>query len=393
MKKEKKKELTVLGTIIILGLLLYFTSGKKEEAFIEDHIERNEPGNGHSAYCFSATVGDIEISEVTVDLLEREYTTEECELLSKECREKLIEKMLAENSDLTEVTTDLNFSESLNGYPFTFSYETDTPEKIGKDGEILSTEDFITLIIIKEEYRDFIDEFSVRALVKPSGIVKAGIYKNKLLAKLEAYENVTDGKVFLPTEIDGMDVSYRVPGERKNPLYLGLSAVACVAVVLGEKRDEKKERKERQEKILGEYPVVLQKMTLYLVTGMTIRNIWQLIYEEGLRKGSNPLYEEMGVSVNEIKSGISEGLSYKRFGERTEIPQLVRFTALLAQNIKKGSSKLGTLLSEECNAAFVEKKQRAIKRGEEAGTKLLLPMMLLLVDVLLMIMLPAFWSM
>jgi hypothetical protein len=49
------------------------------------------------------------------------------------------------------------------------------------------------------------------------------------------------------------------------------------------------------------------------------------------------------------------------------------------------------MMSESRNA-FEERKQTARKQGEEAGTKLLLPMMLMMGIVLVIIILPAYFS-
>ena len=43
--------------------------------------------------------------------------------------------------------------------------------------------------------------------------------------------------------------------------------------------------------------------------------------------------------------------------------------------------------------AFEQRKNRARQIGEKAGTKLLFPMLIMLVLVLVIIMVPAFWSM
>ena len=47
-------------------------------------------------------------------------------------------------------------------------------------------------------------------------------------------------------------------------------------------------------------------------------------------------------------------------------------------------------MKEESRIAFEDRKNEARKRGEEAGTKMLIPMMLMLCMVMIMIMVPAF---
>ena len=65
---------------------------------------------------------------------------------------------------------------------------------------------------------------------------------------------------------------------------------------------------------------------------------------------------------------------------------------LLSQNLKKGTAGLLILLKAEALDALEERKRNARRLGEEAGTKLLLPMMIMLVIVMVIIMIPAFWS-
>ena len=64
----------------------------------------------------------------------------------------------------------------------------------------------------------------------------------------------------------------------------------------------------------------------------------------------------------------------------------------MAQNLRKGSSKLGELLTQESEQAFREQINTYRKLGEEASTKLLVPMVMLLALIMVMIMLPAFGS-
>ena len=57
----------------------------------------------------------------------------------------------------------------------------------------------------------------------------------------------------------------------------------------------------------------------------------------------------------------------------------------MSQNLRKGTKGLSELLKLESIQAFEERKARAKRLGEEAGTKLLLPMFLMLVVVLIIV--------
>ena len=62
---------------------------------------------------------------------------------------------------------------------------------------------------------------------------------------------------------------------------------------------------------------------------------------------------------------------------------------MLSANLQKGSQGLAKLLQEEAAFSMEERSQMARKFGEEAGTKLVLPMILMLLVVLVILMAPA----
>ena len=93
-----------------------------------------------------------------------------------------------------------------------------------------------------------------------------------------------------------------------------------------------------------------------------------------------------------MESGVTEAESYENFGRRCNVQAYVRFGALLSQNLRKGMKGLTQMLKLESIQAFEERKARAKKLGEEAGTKLLFPMFLMLAVVLIIVIVPAFMS-
>ena len=70
----------------------------------------------------------------------------------------------------------------------------------------------------------------------------------------------------------------------------------------------------------------------------------------------------------------------------------MKLATLLQTNIKKGTKELSNLLEKEAYDAFEKRKNMARVKGEEATTRLLMPMMLMLITVMMIIMIPAIWS-
>lgn len=129
---------------------------------------------------------------------------------------------------------------------------------------------------------------------------------------------------------------------------------------------------------------------------MTAKRAWKRVVEDyGYQKdiwGERYAYEEMKRVCHEMESGVAESESYENFGRRCNIQVYIRFGALLSQNLRKGTQGLTQLLKVESVQAFEERKARAKRLGEEAGTKLLLPMFLMLAVVLVIVIVPAFLS-
>lgn len=128
---------------------------------------------------------------------------------------------------------------------------------------------------------------------------------------------------------------------------------------------------------------------------MNIRGAWQKIVDDYVRFGKQKRYvhEEMLVSVRDMEHGMSEARAYELFGKRTGLLQYMKFCTLIVQNLRKGSDDLLRVLDYEAADAFRERKENAKALGEEAGTKLLLPMMLMLVVVFALILYAAFNNM
>ena len=65
---------------------------------------------------------------------------------------------------------------------------------------------------------------------------------------------------------------------------------------------------------------------------------------------------------------------------------------MLSQNLRQGSRGITELLSREAEEAFEDRKNLAKKLGEEAGTKMMIPMFIMLAVVFIIVIVPAFFS-
>ena len=95
---------------------------------------------------------------------------------------------------------------------------------------------------------------------------------------------------------------------------------------------------------------------------------------------------------NRLNAGVPEETAYEEFGRNCGNIRYLRLSSVLVQNLKKGTGGLVLLLRKEAAEAFADRRERVKQSGEEAGTKLLVPMAGILVLILAIIMIPAFMS-
>ena len=207
---------------------------------------------------------------------------------------------------------------------------------------------------------------------------------------------------YLPKELSGKACTWTRPKDRSGSMLAGLFLAGGLAVMVLSGREVQKKELMRQEQMLLDYPPIIMKFTLLIQAGMSVRRTFQKIasdYQTEIGKSNETrrkklpvrhAYEEIVIVCNELDSGVSEAEAYRHFGERCGQIKYRTFSTLLVQNLQKGSRSLADILERESEAAWEERKRKARIAGETASTKLLFPMILMLLVVMAVIMVPAF---
>lgn len=205
-------------------------------------------------------------------------------------------------------------------------------------------------------------------------------------------------KVQLPDIVSGVDVHYGNPEYEKDfsAFYLGLFAICLLPLLWRRQRQEK--LKKRDSQLLYDYPELVNKLMLLLSAGLTVRGCFERMggeYKKRLEEGGERryVYEEICFSFQEMQNGISEAKAIEGFGRRCRQLPYLRFSSMMNQNIRKGSEGLIRLLEMDALEAFEKRKEQVKVMGETAGTKLLVPMILMLGVVMAIIVIPAFMTM
>jgi tight adherence protein C len=142
----------------------------------------------------------------------------------------------------------------------------------------------------------------------------------------------------------------------------------------------------RSDELLNEFSEVVSKLALLTNAGMILREAWEEIAysEEGT------IYEEMVIAVNDMNNGVSEVEAIRRFGSRCMIPEIKKFTTTIIQGLTKGNKELVLMLQKQSSEVWNLKRQLVKRKGAQAESKLMVPMLIMLIGVLVMIMIPIF---
>lgn len=313
---------------------------------------------------------------------------------------KLPDLIRGENRSLEQVTTDLNLQESYEGYPFALEWKSQNIDLVSSSGVIGFTgeerEVLLSAVITYAEY-----EWEHQLVIK----LAPGMYSDEERRHLEMEELLISAEnlsreqeyISLPTSFGDDPVIWQKKVDDYSMfLCIGTMLVGVLVYFLSD-RDLHEEFEKQKVQMKREYPDIVYKLALYLGAGMTLQGAFQKLgseYEKKreINKKRSPGYEQILYTCRELKSGVSEISAYEHFGKRTGLQEYIRLSTLVAQNLKKGSSSLLLRLHEEADRALTEKMQAGRKIGEEASTKLLVPMVMMLGVVMVIVILPAFHS-
>ena len=365
------------------------------------YINRKGYGQGDIEVTLLAEVEGREKESILYTVDEQKYTDEEIWLLYQEAIALLPEIIMGKNKSLEAVTEDLNLVTAIEGYPFKIEWESSSYSLIHTDGSVnnkkLEKSEIVTLqAYFRYEGKEFEDIFPVQ--IQPEVLTEEELFLQSIETSLEEQNQAsrTGNAMILPDYIDNKNVIWREVIQDNSGYFFLLICTASILIFFLRNKDVEKDLEKRKKELLLDYPEVISKLTLYMGAGMTIRRAFFKMGEDYKRKeGFNKkryAYEEILLLVNELQSGISETEAYVHLGKRCQLQPYMKLSALLSQNLRKGSNDLLMMLRQEAAGAFEERKNTARKLGEEAGTKLLMPMMMMLCIVMVIIMFPAFCS-
>ena len=406
LRGEKAAEiLMILFAGNILSLLIAVSALLSGSDVKNYFIGRNSYGGGDRTVNINARVGDRELEDpIEVTVGEQQYKAKEIDRIFEEIGNTLPDRILGENTSLEKVEYDLDLIDQADDYPVNIEWAVDDYDILDSDGviqeDVMNENGTPVVLTASLNYLGRYEDFVFPVVVYPRYKENMGKLRDMVIRKIAKYEGLTvsSGKLILPDKLGNMDISYkRTPGPA-GFLCLAGAMIMIFVIWFGRDRDLDKRIKEREKEMLNDYPEIVSRLSLYFSAGMTIRGAFEKIaedYEKQVKKGKKEkrfAFEEILITVREMKGGVPEFQAYQNFGMRAAVRRYGKLGTLLAQNLQKGSSGITEALEAESRDAFEDRKANAKRSGEEAGTKLLLPMAIMLLVVMIIVILPAFMS-
>lgn len=393
----KKRVIIILITGVILALISFLAGNSKS---LKSLTRESYDGETKTEEVLVTVDGILDKESMKIEVEPQRYSSDEIKEIFGLVMDKLDTVVLGENTTFDEVVSDLDFVDKVEDYPISVAWELDSYDVLDTSGRIIVEEIPKSGVVV--EIRGILSYADQEAIY----IRNVHIFPKKKSKKEMAIDELTNAlerekedskeiqQVKLPQNLDGKSVKWRYPPNHTSWILLLLSVVAAAMMPALKKQKESEMQKEKNEQMLSDYPKIIGDFTLLLETGMTIRQVFErMVRQYEKQEKRRYAYEEIKETYYEMLGGVPEVEAYEHFGERCGLSVYRKFGALLSQNLMKGTRGLASLLQMEAIQADEDRKARGRKQAEEAGTKLLIPMFIMLGVVMAIVIFPAFLSM
>ena len=427
LKHIKKRSIYCLVAGLLMALISLLLN--HESIYIRPfEIERGSYGTQKTPYKINLDAENLMNGmEFSVSVSPRKYDKEEADKVFLEKIEELKTNILASNVDFEHINSKLNLLNDLGdgikaNYAFNpqkgdkedFKYYVKYQGLIDGSGNVRNenfkideTCDGFLEIQLSTEIKDKESPYKSEKFMFPVRVVSKNM--NELesfkIAFKKAFdekdkESINEDTIKLPKLVNNFRIKYK---EKLNLSFLFMPLFGILAAILLEARDkelEKEKIKKRIRYLEIDYTQIITKILLYVSSGMTIRNsmirLADVYQKSNLNKekiDERVAYKELMIVRNKLLGGYSEVRAYEEMAKNINLRTYTRFLNIIIQSIKNGNKELKNILNMEVQDALYERKQHAKKLGEEAATKLVLPLMMMLAIIMVIIMVPAFMGM
>ena len=401
-KKDSTKQITIILGLMLVALGIYLDYGQTNQSTVQ--IERSQAGDDAQEYSLILDAEDVlEDYEYQLSVDAMLADTETVEEYFEAARQEIDESFFAEGEDADSVTQSVNMAESYVDGNVTAEWYLDNYDVMDAEGSIISEdldeEGTVITASVQMSCCGYNELYQFSYVVYPILRTETEQLLYDIRQNIKEQLSQTGQQYLtLPSEVDGISLGWSMKREKYFWKLLLLAAALVIGLPMVQKERQKEARKKREMQLQMDYPVIVSKLLILHASGMSISQIWNRMSSSYLEKRkmgelqTRYAYEEMVRANRQILDGESETAAWLAFGERIGLQSYYRFVRLLVENRKKGAAGWGSQLEKEADEAFEERRNLARKLGEEAGTKLLFPMILMFGIVMAIVIMPAIMS-
>ena len=396
---DKKK---IIIASIILGLVLLAYDYYYTRTSFDGNISRLSPGKGPKSENVIAYF-DGEKAELDVEVSDQILSEKKRDEAFVQAMKEIDETYLGENDSPDNVCYDLNLKPSyvdglimaywkFDKFGFIQSDGKLVFEEIPEDGEIIN-------LTCEMSYEGEVRLYSFSVVLCHKSLETLDGKLDAINQQIKEADKASRQKesLSLPKDVKGLNLTYGKKMNFRGLQVMLLGIVTALALEYGKRNDEKKARLLLIEEKEKDYPAIVSELSILMSAGLSFRKaIEKMVIRYSAKRSAGivrPGYEDMVITYRKISEGEGELRAIEELGKNSDSKEYRKLSMLLLQNIKKGSKDLLDTLEKEEKYAFELRKQKAIKAGEEASTKLLIPMGGMLFIVIIILVVPALMQM
>lgn len=389
-KNRWKIGLLFLIPLILAGFMQFQEGSLKDDIY----IDRNKAGEGDKELALKLEAeGLFEEYEYNVHVEEMLYTEEEANALMEEA-------ILEIEKDFKEITDEIPSKKTYQNKAVEASWRFDNLECMDMEGKIIKEQIPEEGLIVNAEVGlkcqkyEKVHRFSF--LIPRQQFSESEI----LLSTISDYirtemQKEGQSRIKLPSQINGVALEWKEPEDYLLIKIVFLEIVVAVLLFVSKIEKRKAEEKNRQESMEMDYPKIVGQMTILLGAGMTIPQVWNKLAMQYWEKKQNgvtdhrPAYEELVYINRRMQEGESEREALSVMEKRVLLLPYRRLIRILLNHMSKGGDDLCKELEKEATLAYAQRVYTIKQKGEEASTKMLAPLMLMMILVIAIVILPA----
>lgn len=396
---RRKRWGLIFGVMLLMNTvgLLQLLQPEKTDVMFEIRQDRPEYGQGDRSQQVTVVLDGEDKAEGTILL-----KIPQKEVSSKEAKRRVQEGLayVKDILDGQQIKGDIELPAEWN--EVALYYESFSPELLSNSGkwggEIQEEANSITMkvtAVMGEESQTETITFFTATLAQLSAEERLAL----VLKKTAEGEFLTENELILPdTTETGERLTWIETRESGKMIWILLGGILLLFVLWHQDQEYKQQLNERDKKIRQSYPEFMNELVILAGAGLSLPAAWHRIgqdYKKKRLEGGNmdPLYEEIYRESCEMEAGTAMREVLEDFAGHMRFKEARRFAVLLTQNLKRGDAFLLSRLKELNQEAWDLRKKQVREKTEEADTKLLLPLMLMLAVILIIVLSPAMITM